>query len=304
MSGQMDAQTPFTLITANVNNLSENPEKQAGIKNVFANGRPHVLILTETGEDSKGLPHIHDSQLYIRYSARAGSNPSTGVAVYVDRRLRSNLVPLPTAADLKGRLCAVDVVMPDETKRRKTIRIIGVYASPKVDDSLSSSTLTPFWSAVCSLTSSVPDWIVGGDFNAHLLPDESFSLSKGHDLHRDKQVTAYRAFLNASHGVDTWEAQGGVTWQRDWTMKGHSIPSTRRVIDRFAVSPSVVCVKTETLSGDGVNAALTPSTPPSLLRFAPASKTSRPCPFQRRTTDPCAYSSGWAASSRRRAGVG
>lgn len=54
--------------------------------------------------------------------------------------------------------------------------MVGVYASPDMDDYVSSSAMTPFWSAVHSLTSDRHDWIVGGDFNAHLHLEELYTL--------------------------------------------------------------------------------------------------------------------------------
>lgn len=272
MTSQLDAATPFTVVTLNINNLSGNENKTNGLKNLFDRCKPHVLILSETWETPDGLPDVHDPATYTRFSVPASrANRATGVAVYVDSRIKATLVNLDSTAETMGRICAVDLVLPDETKRRKVVRVIGVYASPDMDDYVSSSAMTPFWSAVHSLTSDRHDWIVGGDFNAHLHPQESFTLRQSrYELHREKQQVAYRAFLNASNGVDTWEAQEDVTWERCWSMKADDDPSTRRILDRFVVSRSASIIKTDTLSGDGVTATLTPTSPPTVLEIRQA----------------------------------
>lgn len=117
MTSQLDAATPFTVVTLNINNLSGNEDKTNGLKNLFDRCKPHALILSETWETPDGLPDLHDPATYTRFSVPASrANRATGVAVYVDSRIKTTLVHLDCTAETKGRICAVDLVLPDETK--------------------------------------------------------------------------------------------------------------------------------------------------------------------------------------------
>lgn len=271
MAEQLGAATPFRVITLNVNNVAANRPKQDAIRDIIKNDEPHAVILTETAQKKRQqLPPIYDPTLYEEfYTPASASNSSTGVALIVRRNLNPTRVSVPFSTATDGRICAVDISLPDEAKRRKSVRIVGLYASPKAKDLETDGALTRFWEGIRAVVSAAPaDWILGGDYNAHLHPHESHSLnsSHGYELHRQKQQTAYREFLNACHGTDTWEVQDGVCWEHHWTLRAYGTPSTRRIIDRFSVSPGISCVRTETLTGTGpTKDDLVAKTPPSPL---------------------------------------
>lgn len=279
MSRRITAKTPLSLMTLNVNNICNSKDKQVAVAHLIEKARPHVLILTETAQkEGESLPVLEDARRrwsarteYNVYSAPAApTNISTGVALYVDKTLHATKVEFKKSGATDGRVCVVDIVLPDEAKRRKTIRVIGIYAptgATRSKGQTTSATLTPFWEGVAGAVSSgPPDWIVGGDYNAHLIPSESHASGNvNYDRVRDQQKAGYRGFLAATLGQDTWEVQGGSCWEHHWTMKAWTNHSTRRVMDRFTVSSTLSVMSTETLHGDGVAADLTPSTLPDVL---------------------------------------
>lgn len=157
------------------------------------------------------------------------------------------------------------------TPASRTVRVIGVYApTGSVSNAhlTTSASLTPFWAGVADADTSGPsDWIVGGNYNAHLLPSESHSLSTSFEYERilKLQQAAYRGFLAATLGLDTWEAQGESLWERHWTMVPWQKKSTRRIIDRFTVSSTLTVISTATLHGDGVSGDLVPAHLPDVV---------------------------------------
>lgn len=281
-SSAVDGEHPFSVITLNVNKLSNDlnsTDKTTAIARIIKNARPHVVALTETGQPRRTeLPPLQIGATYkvsdhydVYTSTASDSNKSTGVALYVDKGIHAVKVAIKERPDTAGRICAVDLALPDEQKRRKSLRVVGIYSptgqqGAKAD---TSSKLNGFWAGVTEVIQSAKgDWIIAGDYNAHVNPAESFtkSITKGYERVRQRQQAYYRSLLNAVLGKDTWEAQGGATWEQSWSMYAWSSVSTRRVIDRFTVSAGLSPVRTETLYGDGSpGRPLVPSALPSLV---------------------------------------
>ncbi|EKD04865.1 hypothetical protein A1Q2_00811 [Trichosporon asahii var. asahii CBS 8904] len=82
MSSAVDGEHPFSVVTLNVNKLSNdlnNTDKPTAIARIIKNARPHVVVLSETVSGDYN----------VLSSPASGMNQSTGVALYVDKGIHA-----------------------------------------------------------------------------------------------------------------------------------------------------------------------------------------------------------------------
>lgn len=290
MRSVVSADNPLHLVTINVNSMrSANASaKREAVGHVLEVARPHALILCETAQrHGEGLPSVRDprrkwipSKEYKVFSTPAGTNPCLGVALMVSGDLAATQVSVPPSAASEGRICAVDIRLPDEQRRMKVVRLIGVHSPSSVSSAdIQDGRLTPFFEQLVRVIKDGPsDWIVGGDLNASLLPQESVSSSASNDYYRTRQREAYSGFLNASQGVDAWSTHPSLSWDQHWSMVAHNSCATRRVMDRFITNPGLAAMGIETFSGDGVKQPLTSVVDASEVREGLCDKPLMPIP--------------------------
>ena len=146
-----------------------------------------------------------------------------------------------TQPALKGRLIAVDLVIPLESGSGFSHRVIAAYAPWNVTD---SSDTAAFWAEVTKLCNSTPHpWTLLGDLNATITQAERRTGGSDARAH-------YLNFIRQSKGFDLWSNYPERSRLSDWTCKPRLATEGGSIIDRIATS-SESFLDTEIFAADG-----------------------------------------------------
>lgn len=243
----------LNLLTLNVNNLAGDKMQHSDIVTLLSTLLPHIVVLTETGQQADQplkLPTMGNSnkafktlQHYDTHHEPAKEKITNEVTLLIHRSVTIiQKVVTPNIQHVRGRVCAVDILIPDVHKRPTKIRIIGIYApttqyDPKVDN------YTAFWKGVEDLTRVDHEWVLAGDVNAFLHPWEAVWEKAGTTDQQGcaPRRKAYRSFLIQTAAKDLWEDRISTNVKYDWTCQGHMAKETKKILDRVAVSRSLTC---------------------------------------------------------------
>jgi len=128
---------------------------------------------------------------------------------------------------LKGRVIAVDVILPMLDGGCAGHRIIGAYAPWNPG---SAGDVRHFWNDIAQLClSSSTSWMMAGDFNATVSSCER--VSGGADAREQ-----YRWFLQVVNGHDLWSDIDDRSQARDWMCRGHGSHMEGNIIDWIVTS--------------------------------------------------------------------
>jgi hypothetical protein len=224
----------FSIYALNANGLVQ-PVKLNHINNAIRTLKPHIFVIGETKTQSKlskSLPFL-EYDIYEESAERAVNHHifKWGIVMGVRKDVQIVQRVVLNQTSLKGRVIALDVVLPNTGGNYSVHRMIGTYApwDPGGDDGT-----RPFWSDMtnlCNATNS--SWTVAGDLNTTVTPFER--LTGGQEARRQ-----YLEFLSIADGHDLWSDNEDRTRLHDWTCRsthtGHSAEGN--IIDRVASSSS------------------------------------------------------------------
>ena len=244
----------FSLLTANVRHLGTAlTQKVIDIIGIILAEMPSVFVLTETtiddGPNREFLVQLSDYTIYTTPSGqRHGS--SGGLTMGVLTRIPSRQIKVDSPQFSRGLLHVV-VETPELPKSSEYVStdIIGIYA-PQPRDTEGSQ---QFWKHVEDRLRGKSRWLALGDFNRTLLPSETTKSLHYRNVSNTKNH--YIDFLNRTAGADLWHLQGEVDLHESYTYfsvpagerSGEAEPTTKSILDRIAVGPSLPAGHIETI---------------------------------------------------------
>jgi hypothetical protein len=225
----------LSIYALNANGLIK-PVKLSHINTVINARSPQAFVIGETKTKSKltkSLP-FSDYEIYEEEGIPAENHHIFKWGVVVG--IRKNSVQIVQRLQimqqsLKGRVIAVDVILPTPNGRGIPHRIIGCYApwNPgETDDN------KDFWSDLANLCrSTATSWTLAGDLNATVAPFERHS--GGTEARRQ-----FLQFLQSSNSRDLWTDNPDRTRLTDWTCRSRQDgrPAEGNIIDRVVTSKS------------------------------------------------------------------
>jgi hypothetical protein len=228
----------FSIYALNANGLVQ-PVKQSSVNSIIKASGPQVFVLGETKTKSKlkdSLPS-EDYDIYEEPGEQDESHHPVkwGIVVGVRKDIQIAQRLEIKHKSLKGRVIALDLVLPTSDGRCFPHRFVGVYApwNPG-DEGVSRS----FWHDMTDICRSTPHaWTIAGDLNATVSRIEK--ASGGADARAQ-----YLQFLTDTDAQDIWSNYPDRSRRMDWTCRGHysdgPIPEGS-IIDRVATSRSSLC---------------------------------------------------------------
>ena len=224
------ATSTFTAYSFNANGMVQ-PVKVNHFNAAVAARSPHAFVINETKTRSKlsrSLPY-NEYDIYEEPGEQAEGHHifKWGVVVGIRKDIQvAQRLEIKQRA-LKGRVVALDIVLPTADGRCFSHRFIGAYApwNPGGDGDVQR-----FWSDLTSLCQSTPtSWTMAGDLNATIAPFER--VSGGVEARRQ-----YLRFLRETDSIDLWSKYPDRSRIDDWTCKGHRNAAEGNIIDRAVTS--------------------------------------------------------------------
>ena len=226
------AMSNFILYSLNANGMM-NPVKVDHFNAVIGSRWPHIFIVNETktrSNTSKTLPS-HNYDIYEEPGEPADNHHifKWGVIIGIRKDIQVSQCVEITQKSLKGRVVAIDIVLPTLDGGCAGHRIIGAYA-PWNPGGVGD--VRHFWNDVAQLCLSSPmPWTMAGDFNVTV---SSLERSSGGADAREQ----YKRFLQTVDGHDLWSDNDNRSRARDWTCRGHGGHTEGNIIDRIVTSKS------------------------------------------------------------------
>jgi len=225
----------LSIYALNANGLVK-PLKLNHVNSVIKTRNPQAFVISETktkSKLSKSLPFT-DYEIYEEEGVSAENHHifKWGIVVGIRKDLQVAQRLQIKQQSLKGRVIAIDVILPTPSGKYIPHRIIGCYApwNPGGTDENKH-----FWNDLTNLCRSETtlSWTLASDLNATVAPFERHS--GGTEARRQ-----YLQFLQSSNGRDLWADNPDRTRLTDWTCRskhdGHSAEGN--IIDRVATSQS------------------------------------------------------------------
>jgi len=224
----------LSIYALNANGLVK-PVKLNHINNAIKTRNPQAFVISETktrSKLSKSLP-FSDYEIYEEEGICAENHHifKWGIVVGIHKDLQVTQRLQMKQQSLKGRVIAVDVILPTPSGKCIPHRIIGCYAPWNPGDSDDNK---HFWTDMTNLCrSTTTSWTIAGDLNATVAPFERHS--GGTEARRQ-----FLQFLQSTNGHDLWTDNPDRTRLTDWTCRsthdGHSAEGN--IIDRVVTSQS------------------------------------------------------------------
>ncbi|KIJ95502.1 hypothetical protein K443DRAFT_11320, partial [Laccaria amethystina LaAM-08-1] len=215
--------------------MSEPAEEQVVAANLTAevdmvveDAIPAVEVNQTRSKISKTLP-FHDYDIYEESGEPADNHHifKWGVVVGVRKDIQVAQRVEITQRSLKGRVVAIDIILPTLDGGFFGHRIIGAYAPWNPGG---AGNVRLFWDDVAQLCLSSPtSWTMAGDFNATI---SSLERASGGADAREQ----YRRFIQIIDGHDLWSDNDERSRSRDWTCRGHGSQMEGNIIDRIVTS--------------------------------------------------------------------
>ncbi|KAJ7789203.1 hypothetical protein B0H14DRAFT_3503274 [Mycena olivaceomarginata] len=191
------AATPFSMYALNVNGLV-NSAKLHHINSAITTRNPHAFTLTESKTNTKTGPNLPngDYNIFEELGVQADNHHlyKWGVALGIRMNIQITQRVQVTAAALRGRVVAVDIILQANDSSSFTYRVIGAYA-PWDPGTPATRDFWPELTKLCQSTST--SWTLGGDLNATVSSSERSSGGI-------EARTQYLKFLDSVDGQDLW----------------------------------------------------------------------------------------------------
>ena len=220
------------------------PMKIDATNRAISHRNPDVFVITETKTNSPRLSKMsyNEYQIFEGHGVPVVGHHlyKWGVVMGIKKGITvSQRIPVSHPA-LKGRLLAVDIVIPLSNGSGFTHRVIAVYAPWDVGDTCETAAFWTEASRLCLAASN--SWTLLGDLNATVTQAER--KSGGNDAR-----SHYLNFLRRSNGFDLWTNYPEHSRFTDWTCKPHQSTDGGSIIDRIATS-SAGFLDTEIFAAD------------------------------------------------------
>ena len=225
----------FSIYALNANGLVK-PVKLNHINAVIKARNPQAFVIGETKTKSKltkSLPYS-DYEIFEEEGLPAENHHiyKWGIVIGIRKDTIQIIQRLQIEhQSLKGRVIAIDVILPTPNGRGIPHRLIGCYAPWNPGE---TDLNKHFWNDLAHLCrSTTTSWTLAGDLNATVAPFERHS--GGTEARRQ-----FLHFLQSSNGRDLWTDNPDRTRLTDWTCRskqdGH--PTEGNIIDRIVTSQS------------------------------------------------------------------
>lgn len=239
----------FSIYALNANGLVQ-PVKLSSVNSAIMARNPQAFVVGETKTKSKlssSLPYS-EYDIYEESGEQDESHHPVkwGIVVGVRKDIQIAQRVEITHRSLKGRVIALDLVLPTSDGRCCSHRLIGAYAPWNPGDAGVSRS---FWADLTQLCKSTHGaWTLAGDLNATVSSFER--VSGGTDAR-----TQYLRFLADTDAQDLWMNYPDRSRRSDWTCRGHYSEGTNpegNIIDRVATfRPTLVDSETSTADHHG-----------------------------------------------------
>ena len=232
-SAPSSATSTFSIYALNANGLVQ-PIKQSNINSAINARNPQAFVIGETKTKTKlsnSLPYL-DYDIYeesgeqdqphhpVKWGLVVGIRKGIQIAQRLEIRHKS----------LKGRVIALDLVLPTSDGDCYLHCLIGVYAPWNPGDEGVSHSFWADLTALCKSTKTA--WTLAGDLNATV---SSFERTSGGQV----AWTQFLQFLTNTDAHDLWTNYPDRSKRSDWTCRGHysdgPIPEGS-IIDRIVTS--------------------------------------------------------------------
>lgn len=206
--------------------------KLTQISNVVKIRRPHIVVISETKTHDKVGKKLdtNDYNFFEETGIKMDNHHLYKWGVVVGIRKDIQIAQrVETAASLKGRVVALDLVLGTKKGRGFVHRFVGTYAPWNPGTDINE---TSFWSELAKIcNTAVFSWSVAGDLNASVSNTER--ASGGNDARRH-----FLHFLNKTKGIDLWlDLKPQRSRLHDWTCRAHNNNSSSgNIIDRVVIS--------------------------------------------------------------------
>jgi hypothetical protein len=222
------ATLPFTVYGLNTNGFIQST-KVHHVNVVIKAQNPHAFVLSESKTNTRTSQTLPDDyNIFEEPGVRTDNHHlyKWGVIVGIRKSLQVAQRVTVTDAALRGRVVAVDVVLPTNDGRGFLHRFIGAYAPWDPG----SAEGRRFWSSLATFVNSTStSWTIAGDLNTTVS-----SIERPSDNARDR--APYLDFLNAVDGHDIWRNHPERNRNNDWTSGAASNSTTGNIIDRVVTS--------------------------------------------------------------------
>ncbi|KAF8157252.1 hypothetical protein B0H34DRAFT_675560 [Crassisporium funariophilum] len=228
----MSRTATLSIYALNANGLVQ-PVKVNHINKVIKTMKPHAFILGETktkSKLSKSLPYS-EYDIYEEPGESAENHHifKWGIVVGIGKDIQVTQRLEIIDQSLKGRVIALDLILPTTDGRCIPHRLIGSYAPWNPGE---EGVGKPFWDDMTNLCrTTTTAWTIAGDLNATITPSER---NTGGSEARQQ----YLKFLQNTIAHNLWSDNQDQTRLNDWTCRskheGHSPEGN--IIDRVATS--------------------------------------------------------------------
>ncbi|KAJ7854791.1 hypothetical protein B0H13DRAFT_1642207 [Mycena leptocephala] len=222
------AASPFTVYGLNTNGFVHST-KVHHVNVALKAQNPHAFVLSESKTNSRTSQTLPDDyNIFEEPGVRADNHHlyKWGVIVGIRKSLQVAQRVAVTDAALRGRVVAVDIVLPTNDGRGFLHRFIGAYApwDPGSPDG------RLFWSALTTFVKNTnSSWTIAGDLNVTVA-----AIERPSDNARDR--APYLVFLNAVDGLDVWRNHPERNRDNDWTSGANATSTSGNIIDRVVTS--------------------------------------------------------------------
>jgi hypothetical protein len=224
------AAASLSIYALNANGLVY-PGKVAAINTAIAQRAPHIFVISETKTNARTARNLPRQQYIIHEEVGVPSSGhhifKWGVVLGIKNGIQIMQRVSTPHPSLRGRLIAVDIVIPTDDGRGFPHRIVAAYApwDPGEDDNTRN-----FWGEVAKVCNSAQHgWTLSGDLNATV---HSSERQTGGGLAR----TQYLNFLTVTDGHDLWSDYPERSRHHEWTSSPYRSTNGGSIIDRVATS--------------------------------------------------------------------
>lgn len=268
----VSASHPFRVYAINANGLSD-VMKQSAIVGGIISSKPHAWVINETKSTRSVASRVsipgYDVFESVGLPAAGSKHGKWGVIVGVRRDIQS--LRLDVHETLKGRVIALDLIIPTTSGYGFSHRFIGLYAPW---DPGTSPDASSFWPLITDLCLSSPfSWSIAGDCNATLASCESSAINYS----PNSATRQYSQFLRDTAGQDIWTSVLDRSVSALYTYRG---PFGQSIIDRAAHSARGIAGADITIHPSFIGATDHRPILASIFLSPPRSFASRP-PFTR-----------------------
>ncbi|KAJ7885427.1 hypothetical protein B0H13DRAFT_1497873, partial [Mycena leptocephala] len=228
------ANSGFSSYAINMNGLG-GPGKISHVNSVISQRNPHSFVITETKTNEKlssKLPREYNIFEEDAIPLSHAKGHKWGVAVGIRKDVQISQRVQITKASLKGRVLAIDVILPTDSGRGFVHRVIGVYAPWDPGINNVDPNARDFWGDLtifCNET--LTSWSISGDLNATVTSSERAADKS------DARVQFLR-FLKEAKAHDLWSDIPDRNRQTCWTSKARGSGGGGNIIDRIVSSKS------------------------------------------------------------------